>query len=558
MILKSIEINQNILEFKKSIGKVDKDEAKEQVNFSKNNKNSLGQIQKIYSTTKFICFSTRGLGSSAYIYFGRGGSSIGFWVLDKLPPPGIRVRDRFLEYLRKHLLDGHLQDIYFDNENNFFHLTLIQNEVINEIKTTYEHQLIIHFEKKKNYFYHLYYPLLSKMKIDFKNFKYNFFSSFESRFVQEEIRGDFENDQSMWNWGKDFLFQKISKKSLNRGLTANDFWPKRPSSEKNDDKVLNLIENEIKELLKNYCNISKKLKFLDKKISNIKEDIINGKKWESLSAFISDTDKFQRYCQKIEGNFPSTPYLLLDINEIQVKLYKHDSIYLKKDSVYKKIKKLKKSVIIQEKRLEEIEKEKKSVLKEQLNPDELYLKLINSKFLFEKEFLETKTIAMTFKNGDEILSNDINNLDQGSLSKTINNTKESNQEKSIEIYVFDSKIQVGVGKNSTGNDFLRNKWGNPGDLWFHLEGYKSAHLVVKNISYDLLFADLDFLQFIASIICDYSNLQIYSAPLVMTLLKNVKGVKGSSGKVLLKNQKYLQVDYKKDWQNFYSKRFYKS
>ena len=62
-----------------------------------------------------------------------------------------------------------------------------------------------------------------------------------------------------------------------------------------------------------------------------------------------------------------------------------------------------------------------------------------------------------------------------------------------------------------------------------------------------------YLELIGSIIRDKSNLLIEIIPLVFTQVKNLKGLKGRPGSVTLKNEKYRDVKYNRDWREIISK-----
>jgi predicted ribosome quality control (RQC) complex YloA/Tae2 family protein len=118
-------------------------------------------------------------------------------------------------------------------------------------------------------------------------------------------------------------------------------------------------------------------------------------------------------------------------------------------------------------------------------------------------------------------------------------------------YYINESIKFAVGKNSQSNDYLRIKWGKKNDYWFHIDGMKSAHLIIKVDSLNQL--SQEHLIIIASVLRDYSSLDITSIPVVFTQVKNLKGVKGRAGAVLLKKQKYLTLNYEKNWKEIISR-----
>ena len=106
------------------------------------------------------------------------------------------------------------------------------------------------------------------------------------------------------------------------------------------------------------------------------------------------------------------------------------------------------------------------------------------------------------------------------------------------------KLILGIGKNAKGNDFLRKNWASAEDYWFHLEGYKSTHAIVNRSS----LSDLSnfIIEVIASLMVDHSSLKISEIPLIMTQVKNLKGLKGVAGSVRYKKEKYRVVSYIKE------------
>ena len=127
----------------------------------------------------------------------------------------------------------------------------------------------------------------------------------------------------------------------------------------------------------------------------------------------------------------------------------------------------------------------------------------------------------------------------------------SEKNKYYDEYTLDNKYRLGLGLNSQGNDNLRKSYGKKNDFWFHIENYKSCHCIVKveNIS------DINdkYFDSIGSIIRDKSKLDIEIIPLVFTQVKNLKGLKGRAGAVLIKKQKYREVKYDCNWREIISK-----
>lgn len=163
-----------------------------------------------------------------------------------------------------------------------------------------------------------------------------------------------------------------------------------------------------------------------------------------------------------------------------------------------------------EKRLEEVKKEKKEFEKKGDNKGILSIKTIDPVWAIKKETSPLKS------------------------------------EFNVDFFETPEGLRLAIGKDAQANDYLRTKWAGKEDLWFHLEGHKSGHLIVKGkINFDEKIFSL-----MGSLIRDYSNIEIDEIPLIYTQVKNIKGLKGKSGTVTYSKEKYLRVIYQKNWSEF--------
>ncbi|MBT6326728.1 MAG: hypothetical protein HOJ35_12215 [Bdellovibrionales bacterium] len=79
-----------------------------------NNKTSKPQIQKIYSTPHFLCLKVRTPLKNHCILLGRGGGYEGIWSSPDFPQSRYRVKDKFLEFSRKHLTPSRIAEVIID------------------------------------------------------------------------------------------------------------------------------------------------------------------------------------------------------------------------------------------------------------------------------------------------------------------------------------------------------------------------------------------------------------------------------------------------------------
>ena len=86
------------------------------------------QFQKIYSTADYIAFTLRIRGSSYVIYLGRGNQAQGLWLSTYKPPSSLRVRDRYLEYLRKHIEGKRFAKIELDQKDRIVKIVFGKDE----------------------------------------------------------------------------------------------------------------------------------------------------------------------------------------------------------------------------------------------------------------------------------------------------------------------------------------------------------------------------------------------------------------------------------------------
>lgn len=81
-----------------------------------------GHIQKIFSTSRYLCFQVRLPGKSIVIYLGRGGGCEGIWSGTEIPNSFLRKRDRWLEWCRKNFTSSLLLSVDCDAQDRIVRL----------------------------------------------------------------------------------------------------------------------------------------------------------------------------------------------------------------------------------------------------------------------------------------------------------------------------------------------------------------------------------------------------------------------------------------------------
>jgi predicted ribosome quality control (RQC) complex YloA/Tae2 family protein len=112
-----------------------------------------------------------------------------------------------------------------------------------------------------------------------------------------------------------------------------------------------------------------------------------------------------------------------------------------------------------------------------------------------------------------------------------------NAETNFKVFKLDA-LQVGVGLSAQGNDQLRSKWASKDDLWLHMDGLKSAHVIVKSVNN--LPLSPENLNIAANILAYFSHFNDTWIPIIHTQVKNLKGVTGAPGMVIYKKEKHLR------------------
>lgn len=474
---------------------------------------AIGFIQKIYSSTRYVCMTVRGNRKTAYLYLGRGKGYEGVWLGDNLPPIELRIRDTFLEYLRKYLVSAKLMDLIVDKTDR---ILVFKYRRMQGLPCSY---LLLHWYRRNLYFMNYCYEGEENASVSANLNTPKLFLSWrkDREGEKESVAIQAQEDREM-----DQLLDLI--KSVKQNQSTHHPPPQLPlqsspqsptSVSSSSYKVQGLLSEELSQIVIKQNN--KKIKHLQKKKDNIEADLKICQSWSKIQ------EKIDSVMNDVEAEFKDKNKF--EFLGVKVKFLKEWGAYKKIDHIYRKIKKLKKGEAILQKRYEEICKEVKKA-----NDSN------NSK---STEFeVDRKSIIMP------VWENEIEGVDDVKEMPSINKNVEENDKNIVEMFI-DGKLRVGVGKNAQGNDFLRNSWGKKENWWFHIDGYRGAHAIVRVTSFEEI--SIQQLRIIASVLADVSKHQIQKIPLVFTQVKNVKGVKGEAGKVTLKKQKYLQVDYFEDW-----------
>lgn len=269
------------------------------------------QIQKIFSTAHYVCLHLRSPGKGHFLYLGRGQVYKGTCLGKKIPPSELRIKDKFLEYLRKHLRNMRLIDLYLDDTDmiDLIHYGNQKNQA----------WLGFFWKGPRCYFLHQFWHEKKKQFVTVYSWK--------------------ENQFDDYLWEKENILAQFDE----LGRRDDGAKIERPYLE-NDTHIEQYLNSELEKLEKKSFP-KKKKKFLDNKIKKIENDIKRIQLWRQLQGEIKSM------------NLEDKDELSWNGHKIKFK-YKENS-YQKQGQLYELVKKWRKGETIQQRRLLECIQERK-------------------------------------------------------------------------------------------------------------------------------------------------------------------------------------------------------
>lgn len=223
---------------------------------------SYGQIQKIYSTSFFISFSIRSPGKTWHVYLGRGNGQEGLWLHDQAPPPALRRKDTFLEYLRRHISSCSFVGVDLDPNDRILKFSY---QKFGQLQT-----MAFFWKARKLYFLHHYQEspetpfklLLSwhgRAFVPNEDMPENFYEYFNEVGRREDMKHDLHAAQP--STIEQLLLDELSAAKL-KGMTSG------PT-------------------------------FLQRKITNIEDDLTRTKQWDHFQNMLDRGDNLDMYELKV-------------------------------------------------------------------------------------------------------------------------------------------------------------------------------------------------------------------------------------------------------------------
>jgi len=230
--------------------------------------------------------------------------------------------------------------------------------------------------------------------------------------------------------------------------------------------------------------------FLERKKLKIEEDLTKARQWEKIQDVLNKDEPLEDIYE-------------LKVGDHKIKFEGELNAYERRNLLFEKIKKLKKGENILSERLGTVNK----TLEEKVKPTQVSTDLPVTKIAWGE--------------------------DPGVVTQ-----KEKSKEEADDYKIIATPTcQIGVGRSARGNDQLRSKWAGKEDTWLHLDGLKSAHVIIKMPAG---VPGNDEINLAASILARFSHFQGDWAPVIYTQVKNLKGVSGVAGMVTYKKEKHLR------------------
>jgi len=317
---------------------------------------------------------------------------------------------------------------------------------------------------------------------------------------------DFEKSKNivklncLWTNSKNFIMdiQKDKQEIFNMFKEYDDGTLK--AEKKNESVEFPLVLLDGGTLFKKKKN-NKKKKSLQNKILKIQNEINK----------INSCKEMQKKMIAGEMKFDGKDFVF---GEFKIKFNKNMERFQKENEVFNKIKRIKGRESFHKNRLKEVETK---------------LRLLG---VDDFELVQTIEILWPSKRMNEIKHD------------------QTSQKSEYKVYSLKNNIVMAIGLSANGNDQLRNKWSAKDDWWFHIDNEVSAHVILKGVDNPL--ENVNLLVIIGSIIKEQSNYLFEQIPLVFTQVKNIKGLKGSSGSVTYRNERRYTCNYDDKWKEIIS------
>jgi len=299
---------------------------------------------------------------------------------------------------------------------------------------------------------------------------------------------------------EDYSFLKTSKEGCKSTTVSSVSETLRQFFE--DRKTLDLLKKVKARVLK---GLDKEEGFLDKKLERLQEKLKEYENFEEVeklgSLLNAQRDRFVQFQKKVRlFDFYN------DDREIEIEVDPRKSLQANIDSFFKKARKFKRGIEKVEAQIQEVEELRKLIQR------------VRDQVRHESDF--------------HVLEDQQQSLEQMGLlafkqkSRQVKKSRKSSKKaRKTEIRMFYSSegAKIYAGRNDSENDTIVRQLGSREDLWFHVEGNRGAHVLLKHTRDSGKESEREAAQLAAF----FSGRKYEAKALVMyTEIKNVKKLQG--------------------------------
>ena len=180
----------------------------------------------------------RAPGKTLSIYIGRGNQYVGFFVAMKSPPAYLRIQDKFLDFIRSHLVGAKISKIVFDPNTQRFKMEFKTNTYENFFEFGYSERQLFFLLKEGDLYFSSWnnqitkaevsdYPLSEVDKVKYKG-------SISKYLAEEDAKS---SGTVVVKKREKFLLKKIE--NISKDINLNNAWKELEQQTLNDELELN-------------------------------------------------------------------------------------------------------------------------------------------------------------------------------------------------------------------------------------------------------------------------------------------------------------------------------
>lgn len=264
----------------------------------KENSKFLPQIQKISSNNEFVALAVRFYKKNLIIFLGRGGSGNGLYYSNVNIPAALRIKDRYLDFLRSTLANAYIEDILVHPSAKILQFKLQKFEENNRVSLLF----LVYWKGRESYF-------VLKKEAESKTILRSWIGNWQS--LEHPLVDNFE-----------YFHDVLDSFSANTEAQKKEF-----GTISNDERLKEYFDFQIKKIESNFRK--KKISKQEKKIKNITGD------YQKLATWV----EFYEFFKKNEEAVLKHDQEIVVYKDLKLKIDNKMSYYHKRSWIYEKCKK---------------------------------------------------------------------------------------------------------------------------------------------------------------------------------------------------------------------------